>query len=94
MLLDIAGVLFLIVASFIAGLKLSDHYHREAHQYREYALQKQYARLRAGVDADDTGQPYVAPPETRRRNPIPASFVEKLRENGSATMRVDKSDAI
>lgn len=84
--------LFMIVASFVAGLKLSDHYHWQAQQQQDYALRKQYARLKAGCDADASCQPYVAPPLTRRRNPIPASFVDHLRRNGAATIRVENSE--
>ena len=90
LLIYFAVVLFMIIASFVAGLKLSDYYHWQAQQQQDYALRKQYARLKAGCDADDSCQPYVAPPQTRRRNPIPASFVDHLRRNGSATIRVQK----
>lgn len=73
--------LFLIVMSFVAGLKLSGYYHKSALAEKEYALQKQYARLRAGADADDPVGPYVP----KNRIVLPPEFEERLRENGRAT---------
>ena len=74
-------VLFLIIMAFIAGLKLSGWYHRQAEQDRQYALEKQFVRLRTGADADDPVGPYVA----RQRIQLPPEFEERLRENGRAT---------
>lgn len=74
-------ILLLIILSFIAGLKLAGYYHKSALAEKECALQKQYARLRAGADADDPVGPYVS----RQRIVLPPEFEERLRENGRAT---------
>ena len=74
-------VLFLIIVSFVAGLKLSGYYHKSALAEKEHALQKQYARLQARADADDPVAPYVP----RQRIVLPPEFDERLRENGRAT---------
>ena len=39
--------LVLVVSSFIAGLALSERFHREAEEDKRYALERQYVRLRA-----------------------------------------------
>ena len=77
--------LFLIVGSFIAGLKLSDWYHGQAEQERQYALEKQFLRLRAGVDFNDPSGPYVS----RQKNPLPPEFEERLRKNRRATISLN-----
>ena len=77
--------LLLIVASFIAGLKLSGYYHKSALAEKEYALQKQYARLRAGADADDPVGPYIP----RQRAVLSPEFEERLRKNGRATASIN-----
>ena len=81
--LDNLIILLLIGGAFVAGLRLSARFYRQAYEQEQHALRKQFARLQAGIDADDSAQPYVAPP-----NPIPDSFVEHLRRNGAATIRV------
>jgi hypothetical protein len=53
-------VVVFIVGAFIAGLKLADHYNGKASADRDYALEQQYVRLLAHVDADDPAKPYVA----------------------------------
>lgn len=78
-------VLVLIVCSFVAGLKLSGWYHRQAEQERQYALEKQYVRLRANADADDPVGPYVS----RRKMQLPPEFEEKLKRNGRATVSLN-----
>lgn len=78
-------VLLLIIGSFIAGLKLSGYYHRIASAEKEYALQKQYVRLRAGADADDPVGPYVA----RHKVQLPPEFEEHLHQNGRATVSLN-----
>ena len=78
-------VLVLIVCSFVAGLKLSGWYHRQAEQERQYALEKQYVRLRANADADDPVGPYVP----RRKMQLPPEFEEKLKRNGRATVSLN-----
>lgn len=78
-------VLVLIICSFVAGLKLSGWYHRQAEQERQYALEKQYVRLRANADADDPVGPYVP----RRKMQLPPEFEEKLKRNGRATVSLN-----
>ena len=51
----------LIAVSFYAGVKFADSYHDKQDAAVSYALKKQFARLRAGSDADDPVQPYVSP---------------------------------
>ena len=82
---DFAIVLILIILSFISGLKLSGYYHRKADAEREYALQKQYMRLRAGADADDPVAPYVP----RQRVILPPEFERKLKQNRRATVSLN-----
>ncbi len=88
-----AVTFILIVAAFIAGLKLSDYYHAIALAERKYALEKQYVRLQAGMDADDPVQPYVASPD-KHNFAVSPEFIDRLRTNRSASMRVDKPNAI
>lgn len=57
----------LICASFAWGMHVAEYYATLRERTVEYALRKQYARLMAGVDADDTAQPYVSP-ETNLQN--------------------------
>lgn len=78
-------ILILIICSFVAGLKLSGWYHRQAEQERQYALEKQYVRLRANADADDPVGPYVP----RRKMQLPPEFEEKLKRNGRATVSLN-----
>lgn len=77
--------LVLIIGSFIAGLKLAGYYHRQATADREYALQKQYARLCVGADADDAVAPYVP----RQPIELPPEFEERLKHNRRATVSLD-----
>jgi hypothetical protein len=80
--------------SFFLGLKLSDRYHDQAAYEQKIALQKQYARLTAGVDADNPAQPYVYTPPRRRKFSVDKSFIEHMQKNGSATVRVNQTDAV
>ncbi len=75
-------VLALLVGAFIAGMKTSDRYHRQAPEELKYALQKQYVRLVSGSDADDPVQPYV------NRAPIDESFMRHLHKHGKATKQI------
>lgn len=84
--LDIAMILGLVSGAFIAGMKLSDKYHAHEQAMVNYALQKQYARLKAGVDADDVGQPYVPHPEPKYK--VSSEFMEHLKKNKCATMQL------
>ena len=89
-MLDNIIILLLIVGAFICGIRLSTCFHENAAEHEKYMLQKQYARLKAGVDADDAAQPYVAPP-VKQPFCVPPEFVETLRKRKAATMRVEKT---
>lgn len=82
--LDNALIVLMIISAFVAGLKLSDHFHKRETENIRYELEKQYARLQAGADHDDACQPYVP----RRRFNVPQEFESTFRNNGSATMKV------
>lgn len=92
-MIDLLYAIVLLVVSaisFFCGLKLSDRYHSIAAYEQKAALQKQFVRLNAGVDADDPAQPYVyVPPMKKRRFSVDQNFVDRLRTNGSATIAVD-----
>lgn len=70
-------VILYMILSFWAGMRVADHYNDAATQRQEMALQEQYARLRAGVDAHDPGKPYIG-----------QDFMDTLRKNGRATTRL------
>ena len=77
--------LLLVICSFVAGLKLSGWYHRQAEDEKRYALEKQYLRLRANADADDPVGPYVP----RRKIQLPPEFEEQLKTTGRATVSLN-----
>lgn len=60
-LISVVVLMVLIGASFACGMYVAEHYADRRERAVDYALKKQYARLMAGVDADDTAQPYVSP---------------------------------
>ena len=75
--------LALLAISFFCGLCLSEIYHARSDVERENALKQQYARLIAGVDRDDSAQPYVA----KHRFSVSKEFADRLHEVGRATMK-------
>lgn len=75
-IIDNILILLLPVLAFIAGKKISDHYHENIIQHLEYQL-----RLNAARD----GVGYVAPPVKKKFVPIGQPFMDKLKENGHAT---------
>lgn len=94
---------------FIAGLIVAGKYHDrldderdKADAERTHALQCQYLRLRACMDADDPCKPYVSRLEPIRATgdydgdeelrPITPEFMEHLKENGSAVAKIKKAD--
>lgn len=77
----------LMVLAFLGGMKISDSYHSQIEQERKYALQRQYLRFKAGVDADDPAQPY------KSRFSVTPEFMDRLRTNGSATMQTGNATA-
>lgn len=58
-ILDNLIILSLIFLSFLAGMKLANHYNRQSEQNRKDALERQFVRLRTQTDADDPVRPYV-----------------------------------
>jgi len=91
-MLDNVIILLLILGAFIFGLRLSSYYHTNAAEHERYMLRKQYARLQAGLDADDIAQPYVAP-QVRQKFTAPPEFINALKRGKRATMRVDNTKA-
>lgn len=71
-----------MILSFWAGKSISDRYHDREEINIRYALEKQFVRLRAGVDADDPAKPYVAKPV------VDQVFMDRLRKSGKAVKRV------
>ena len=69
-LISVVVLVILIAASFVCGMKVAEHYADLREQAVSFALKKQYARLMAGVDADDTAQPYVSPDTTLPGTPF------------------------
>jgi len=88
MVIQIAVIVLLIAVAFVSGMITADRFNRRAAYETQVALQKQYLRLRAGVDADDIGQPYVYAPKYRHRYSASPEFIDRLRTNGSATESV------
>lgn len=82
----VAACVLLAAVAFAAGFITADRMNQRAAYEQKVALQKQYARLRAGVDADDTGQPYVYAP--KRRYQLSPEFIDRFQRNGSATEAV------
>ena len=78
--------LALIVLSFIAGLRLDNYYHTRFSISQKEALERQFMRLRAGMDADDPVRPYYNP------QPISPDFMRELRAKGKAKTSFRKSD--
>lgn len=98
-ILDNLIIITLHVLCFIAGMKLSDRYHRDAEISRKEALERQFVRLRTKSDADDPCRPYIAPqvchpvPDSDSKvNPIPPEFMRELKDNGKAKTAFRKSD--
>ena len=97
-------IVFLIVTSFIAGMKLDDSYHKKAELEKKEALEKQFMRLRAQADADDPCRPYgkslFPQPISVQYNtgdhdgdgPINQAFMDKLKTTGRAKTTFRKSD--
>lgn len=86
-LVYVFAALFISAASFFCGVRLSDRYHEQKEREIRNALQKQFVRLKAGVDSDDPVQPYVAP-EPEKKYSVSHEFIRRLRTNGSATEAV------
>ena len=90
-------VICLIIASFIAGLRLDNYYHTRAAADRKDALERQYVRLRANADADDPVRPYgtpqiVTPIPVSYSAPISDEFMDELKTSGRAKTSFRKSD--
>ena len=91
-------IVLLIISSFIAGLKLSGYYRDRADLRVKEALEKQYLRLRARMDADDPCKPYGTPKpvlytgDTDGDYVIGKSFMDQLKSTGRAKTTFRKSD--
>lgn len=59
-MISVLVLVALIMASFVCGMRVSEYYTDRRERAVDYALKKQFARLQAGVDADDACQPYIA----------------------------------
>lgn len=81
------SALFISAASFIFGVRLSDRYHEQKEREIRNALQKQFVRLKAGMDSDDPIQPYTAL-EPEKKYSVSHEFMRRLRTHGSATEAV------
>ena len=92
---------------FLAGLIVAGHYHNRMNVERDradaekaHALQCQFLRLRANMDADDPCKPYVSKIKVLQPTgdydgddgPITPEFMEHLKENGAAATKFKKSD--
>ena len=92
---------------FVAGLIVAGHYYDKmdaerdkADAERSHALQCQFLRLRANMDADDPCKPYVSRTKVLQptgdydgdNGPITPQFMEQLKENGSAAVKFKKAD--
>lgn len=75
-ILDNVIILILIVASFLAGKKISDSYNQSIINELEYQLRLYVAEKGVG---------YVAPPPKKKYVPIGQPFMDRLKENGRAT---------
>ena len=93
----------LFIASFFAGVLYAEHNARTMRQEITMALQRQYYRLKAGLDADDPVQPYgessieqqIAYNNRKERVPfsVPEGFIDKMKENGRATALIQKTNS-
>lgn len=93
----------LFIVSFSAGVLYAEHNAKVMRQEINMALQRQYYRLKAGVDADDPVQPYgdsVAEQQIEYNNRkgrepfrITEDFVTKMKENGRATTMIKKTSS-
>lgn len=59
MILDVLIVVTLMILSFVAGMTVANHYHNATKAEIKEALQRQYLRLQARMDADDPCGPYM-----------------------------------
>jgi hypothetical protein len=99
-ILDNLIIITIHVLCFVAGMKIANHYHAIADADKKDALERQFLRLRVKADADDPCRPYIAPravaPLQKSGDydgdncPIPPEFMERLKENGKASMKVAK----
>lgn len=74
-------ILLLPVIAFYAGKKISDKYNSERIEELGYIVRLQ---------ATERGIGYIAPQTSKKFVPIGQPFMDKLKENGRATQRLDK----
>lgn len=80
-ILDNIIILSLPVLAFIAGKKISDRYNESIISELRYQLRLTLAEKGVG---------YIAPP----KRVIGQPFMDKLKENGRATQRLDKTSPV
>lgn len=89
MLIILNSLIALVVSwlSFEAGRRLADKYRDRAETEQKEALERQYLRLHAGMDADAPCKPYV-------KRTIPQSLLKqmdtKLKTEGQASVLLNK----
>lgn len=104
-IIDNLIIIILPILAFISGIWLANKYNAKAAADKERALQTQFLRLRANVDADDPCKPYApqnwAPPmrpiDTGDYDgdvppPINTEFMDRLKQNGKAAIKFNKAD--
>lgn len=92
----------LIVAAFIAGMRLDNYYQQKSAKEVKEALERQFVRLRAKADADDPCRPYGTPQWVQPiplntgdfdgDGPIGQEFMQELKTSGKAKTSFRKSD--
>ena len=91
-LVNVLLALALAFGSFWSGKHFSDCYHALHAQRQKEALERQYARLIAHMDADDPCKPYIASQPVKQTRTeafadkeLLAQFENKMKEDGKAT---------
>lgn len=88
-ILDNFIILAIHVACFIAGLKLSDHYHEKAQARADYE-----SRLAAARQEARDMRVYVSPERKTKPMPIGQAFIDKMQAEGRATQQINREKPI
>ena len=102
-IIDNLLIITLHVLCFIAGMKIANRYNEKAKTEQKEALERQFIRLQAGIDAHSPIQPYGLHPVTKPvpvqptgdydgDGPLGESFMNQLKQNGVAKTSFRKSD--
>lgn len=92
MLLNVILALVIAGGFFYLGKTFADRYHELSDIRVREALQRQYLRIQAGMDADDPVCPYVAPTQATTQGTHPLSgellseFRRRMKETGQASV--------